>query len=91
MILVVKRTSARVIKWDFNSYSMFCMCSANVVIFQVSHESYVLNHFGGQGIILLLLLVSGSVVYLRRKQTVTMPGAAAGAGAGAGRIQMNRF
>ncbi|KAG6757102.1 hypothetical protein POTOM_037403 [Populus tomentosa] len=39
-----------------------------------------------EGIILCLLLASGSVVYIRRKQTATVV-----AGAGVGRIQMNRF
>nr|ABK95742.1 unknown [Populus trichocarpa] len=44
--------------------------------------------YSEKGIILCLLLASGSVVYFRRKQTATV---VAGAGAGAGRIQMNRF
>ncbi|KDP21267.1 hypothetical protein JCGZ_21738 [Jatropha curcas] len=42
-----------------------------------------LSVLGFEGIILCLFLISGSVVYFRRKQTVTM------SGVGGGRIQMN--
>ncbi|CAK7332725.1 unnamed protein product [Dovyalis caffra] len=46
-----------------------------------------LSVLGFEGIILCLLIASGSFVYVRRKQTSM----AARAGAGGGRIQMNRF
>lgn len=54
----------------------------------ISVNTEKLSVLGFEGIILCLLLASGSVVYFRRKQTATV---VAGAGAGAGRIQMNRF
>ncbi|KAL9390334.1 hypothetical protein Peur_018939 [Populus x canadensis] len=52
----------------------------------ISVNTEKLSVLGFEGIILCLLLASGSVVYLRRKQTATVV-----AGAGVGRIQMNRF
>ncbi|CAN0925750.1 hypothetical protein LINGRAHAP2_LOCUS34938 [Linum grandiflorum] len=48
-------------------------------------EEEKVSVLGFEGIVLFLLAVSGSVVYFRKKQTATMPGA----GGGAGRIQMN--
>ncbi|KAL3577752.1 hypothetical protein D5086_019256 [Populus alba] len=52
----------------------------------ISVNTENLSVLGFEGIILCLLLASGSVVYFRRKQTATVV-----AGAGVGRIQMNRF
>ncbi|KAF9673471.1 hypothetical protein SADUNF_Sadunf10G0027800 [Salix dunnii] len=50
----------------------------------ISVNSENLSVLGFEGIILCLLLASGSFVYFRRKQAATMV-------VGAGRIQMNRF
>ncbi|KAK6281651.1 hypothetical protein POUND7_015476 [Theobroma cacao] len=67
-----------------NAYITYRSCMQTVNEEKLSVLGFeILQNYYVQGIIFGLLLISGSVVFLRRKRSITMPGAAAG------RIQPN--